>query len=145
MKPPLHVDSTAIQALKQRLAKAESERETWRESKMQEKHLEACSMVDALTLELDRLEVSETLMAEHGIVFNGRHYQHRGHRYHRLSDAVSFARLQHPPQADAPSAAERTQMSAHAITFQDGAYCLGDYRYHRLSDALDYADPTLAH
>jgi len=144
MQPPLQADSAAIQALKLRLAKADSERETWRASGMQEKHLEACSMVDALTLELELLEQAEELMAEYGIVFNGRHYQHRRHRYHRLSDAVSFARLQRPPQAEPPGESERTQMSAHAITFQDGAYCLGDYRYGRLCDALDYADPTLA-
>lgn len=128
-------------AIKQRLAKAESERETWRASGTQEKYLEACSMVDALALELEQLEQSERLMAEYGIVFNGRHYQHRGHRYHRLADAVSFARLQRPPHAEAPNPSERAQMSAHAITFQDGAYCLGDYRYDRLCDALDYASP----
>ena len=141
MKP---ADSAAIQQLKERLAKAESERKTWQASANQEKHLEACSMVDALALELELLEGSEKLMAEYGIVFNGRHYQHRGHRYHRLSDAVSHARLQRPPQAEPPSAAERTQMGAHAITFQDGAYCLGDYRYGRLCDAMDYASPTFA-
>jgi hypothetical protein len=144
MKPPLRADSAAVQSIKERLAKAESERETWRASAMQEKHLEACSRVDALTVELELLEGSEKLMAEYGIVFNGRHYQHRGHRYHRLSDAVSYARLQRPPQAEPPSEAERMQMSAHAITFQDGAYCLGDYRYGRLCDALEYASPTFA-
>ena len=144
MKPPLRADSAAVQSIKERLARAESERETWRASAMQEKHLEACSRVDALTVELELLEGSEKLMAEYGIVFNGRHYQHRGHRYHRLSDAVSYARLQRPPQAEPPSEAERMQMSAHAITFQDGAYCLGDYRYGRLCDALEYASPTFA-
>ncbi|HYL88063.1 MAG TPA: hypothetical protein VEU32_04775 [Burkholderiales bacterium] len=144
MNTPLHADSAAIQAVKERLAKAESERETWLASKMQEKHLEACSRVDALTLELELLERSEKLMAEYGIVFNGRHYQRDRHRYHRLADAVSFARLQRQPQAEPPSAAERTQMGEYGITFQEGAYCLGDYRYDRLCDALDYASPTLA-
>jgi hypothetical protein len=144
MQPTLQADPATIEHVKQRIAKAESERDTWRASAMPEKYLEACSIVDALTAELELLEQSEKLMTEYGIVFNGRHYQHRRHRYHRLSDAVSFARLQRAPQAEPPSAAERMQMSAHAIIFQDGAYCLGEYRYHRLCDALDYGDPTLA-
>jgi uncharacterized protein involved in type VI secretion and phage assembly len=131
-----------IAALKGHLVKAEAERETWRASGMQEKYLEACSMADALTLEIERLEQSLRLMAELGIVFNGRHYQHRRHRYHLLADAVSFARLQRPPVAEAPNSSERAQMSAHAITFQDGVYCLGDYRYDRLADALEYAAPV---
>lgn len=130
----------AIAAIKPRLAKAESERETWRAAGTQEKYLESCSMVDALALELEQLEQSKRLMAEHGIVFNGRHYQYRRHRYHRLADAVSFARLQRPPHAvEAPTPSQLTQMGAHAITFQDGVYCLGDYRYARLADALEYA------
>ena len=64
MQPPLQADSAAIQTVKQRLAKAESERETWRESKMQEKHLEACSMVDALNLQLDLERTVQRLDAE---------------------------------------------------------------------------------
>jgi len=131
MKLPLHADSAAIEEIKKRLAKAESGHETG-------------SSVDALKLELELLERSEALMAQYGIVFNGRHFQHRSHRYHRLADAVSFARLQRPPQAEPPGAEERTQMSAHGVTFQDGAYCLGDYRYDRLCDALEYASPTFA-
>lgn len=43
-----------IAALKERIAKAESERESWRISGMQEKYLEACSLVDALALQLER-------------------------------------------------------------------------------------------
>lgn len=43
-----------IAALKDRIAKAESERESWRISGMQEKYLEACSVVDALALQLER-------------------------------------------------------------------------------------------
>ena len=43
-----------VGTLKDRIAKAESERESWRISGMQEKYLEACSMVDALALQLER-------------------------------------------------------------------------------------------
>ncbi len=44
-----------IAAVQVRLAKARSDRDAWRTSGMQEKYLEAYSMVDALELELDRL------------------------------------------------------------------------------------------
>ena len=46
---------TAIAATEARIAKAESERASWRLSGSQEKYLEACSMVDALELQLDGL------------------------------------------------------------------------------------------
>ena len=46
----------AIAALKQRLAKAESERDAWRASGRQENYLEAYSMVEALEMQLDRME-----------------------------------------------------------------------------------------
>lgn len=44
-----------IAALQLRIAKAESERDSWRGSGMQEKYLEAYSMVEALELQLDFL------------------------------------------------------------------------------------------
>lgn len=44
-----------IAALQGRIAKAQSERDTWRVSGMQEKYLESYSMVEALELTLDRL------------------------------------------------------------------------------------------
>lgn len=44
-----------IAALQVRIAKAESERDSWRVSGMQEKYLEAYSMVEALELQLDLL------------------------------------------------------------------------------------------
>jgi hypothetical protein len=45
-------DITAMQA---RIAKAEADRDTWRQSGMQEKYLEAYSTVEALELQLDLL------------------------------------------------------------------------------------------
>ena len=44
-----------IAALQVRIARAESERDSWRVSGMQEKYLEAYSMVEALELQLDFL------------------------------------------------------------------------------------------
>lgn len=44
-----------IAALRARIAKAQIERDTWRTSGMQEKYLEAYSLVEALELQLERL------------------------------------------------------------------------------------------
>jgi hypothetical protein len=44
-----------IAAMRVRIAKAESERDSWRVSGMQERYLEAYSMVEALELQLERL------------------------------------------------------------------------------------------
>lgn len=48
----VHEDIAALQV---RIARAESERDSWRVSGMQEKYLEAYSMVEALELQLDFL------------------------------------------------------------------------------------------
>lgn len=50
-----------IAALRVRIAKAESERESWRVSGMQEKYLEAYSTVEALELQLDLLRAKARL------------------------------------------------------------------------------------
>ena len=109
---------TQIAGLKWRLARAESDRDTWRVAGMQENYLGACSMVDALTLQLDQLEGTVRFpaapsvaiipptepsaatpaapgheMAELCITFNGRKYDYRGYRYDRFADAVNYARL----------------------------------------------------
>jgi hypothetical protein len=44
-----------ITAMRARIAKAESQRDTWQTSGMQEKYLEAYSLVQALELELERM------------------------------------------------------------------------------------------
>jgi hypothetical protein len=44
-----------IAAMQERIARAAVERDTWRASRMREKYLEACSMVEALELQLDGL------------------------------------------------------------------------------------------
>ena len=105
-----------IAGLKWRLARAESDRDTWRVAGMQENYLGACSMVDALTLQLEELQrtarerpaprvaiipSSEPAaasppheMAERCITFNGRQYGYRGYRYDRFADAANYARLE---------------------------------------------------
>ena len=45
-----------IAELQQRIVKAEADRDTWRASGRQEKYLEAYSMVEALELQLGRLQ-----------------------------------------------------------------------------------------
>jgi hypothetical protein len=52
-----------IAAMQVRIAKAESERDSWRVSGMQEKYLEAYSMVEALELQLDLLQQAASLGA----------------------------------------------------------------------------------
>jgi len=106
-----------IDVLKARLAKAESDRDTWRAAGHQESYLEACSMVDALALQLERLEGAARHPAAPRvpiipatkppgsspsaprdevaklITFNGRQYSYRGYRYDRLAEATDYARL----------------------------------------------------
>ena len=48
----LHEEIAALQA---RIAKAQAERDTWRTTGMQQKYLEAYSLVEALELDLERL------------------------------------------------------------------------------------------
>lgn len=52
-----------IAAMQIRIAKAESERDSWRVSGMQEKYLEAYSMVEALELQLELLRQAARLGA----------------------------------------------------------------------------------
>ena len=50
-----------IAAVQARIARTESERNQWRISGSQEKYLDACSMVDALRLQLDLLQKAARL------------------------------------------------------------------------------------
>lgn len=53
-----------LATLQRRIAKAEADRDTWRASGRQENYLEACSMVDALNLQLDLERTVQRLDAE---------------------------------------------------------------------------------
>ena len=52
-----------IDALRQRIAKAAADRDTWRAAGRQENYLEASSMVDALETQLDGLERTRRRLA----------------------------------------------------------------------------------
>ena len=56
----IHAD---IDALRQRIAKAEADRDTWRAAGRQENYLEAYSMVEALETQLDQLERTRRRLA----------------------------------------------------------------------------------
>lgn len=133
-----------VAGLKWRLARAESDRDTWRVAGMQENYLGACSMVDALTLQLEELEriaheratPSAAIiapaepaaaspdrrgleLAQFSITFHGRQYGYRGYRYDRFADAVSYARLDRSrafadPGADDGVPLERTPAPSEA-------------------------------
>lgn len=150
-----------IVQLREVLARAESERETWRASGNIEKHLEACSAADALELRLDRLQkalhaadkATPAAAVESQITFNGRQYCYGPYRYDRLDDAETYRRVLRSRTGEAaeigaasaadgnaaPDAGEREAMRRLAITFEGGIYHLGPYRYDRLADAVAYA------
>ena len=156
-----------IVELRARLAKAESDRDTWRAARLQENYLAACSMIDALDMQIAQLEGVARATAEAAdpadaparqaaelcITFNGRHYGYRGYRYDRFSDAVDYARLDrscpfgelgvddsaHLESFPLPNAAELVVMRALGITFVDGVFHWREYRYDRLADAVAYA------
>jgi hypothetical protein len=123
-----------IAAIQARITKAQSERDTWRSSGMQEKYLEAYSLVEALELELERLRQEglrtfarnhvpdaprerERLMAEFSIAYDGRQYQYRGYRYDYLADAVNYAILQ--PSTASGSDAPGPMAPAQAVEAPD--------------------------
>ena len=106
--------------LRERLAKAVKDCDTWRAAGLSEKYLEACSLKEALEAELmdargqagtpealpgpvepaasppvmgtsaDRAQ----LMADLSIAYDGLRYYYGSYRYDRLEDAVDYARLQ---------------------------------------------------
>lgn len=123
-----------VDALRQRIVRAEAVREAWRIAGRQENYLESCSMVDALGAQLEALErtaraaaahergaapaaapgepsrTSGELMAKLHIDFNGRSYHYRSYRYDRLADAANYAELDRSrPFSDLESGAAAVQ------------------------------------
>jgi hypothetical protein len=116
-----------IAALRARLAKAEFDREAWRTSGMQEKYLEAYSLVDALELQLDRLRqegLRTSLKNDERVPA-----PHRGEP--ASANAIGSA-------ADTPGERERL-MAEFSIAYNGRHYEYGRYRYERLADAVSYA------
>jgi len=124
-----------ITEVKARLAKAESERDTWRSAGKQESYLAAYSMAEALRDQLDKLEASVRAarasaatrgpvtampadamdprarqMAELCITFDGRVYRYRGYRYERFADVVNYARLDRARAFVEPAPPDATTM-----------------------------------
>ncbi|TAK84763.1 MAG: hypothetical protein EPO20_13035 [Betaproteobacteria bacterium] len=112
--------------LQARIAKAESERDTWRTSGMQENYLAAYSRVDALELQLERLR-------QEGLLARSR------------EPAAVCALLRSEPRASPPvgvadAAGERARLMAELFIAYDGRqYQYGSYRYDHLEDAIGYA------
>jgi hypothetical protein len=119
-----------IVAVQARIAKAQSERDTWRTSGMQEKYLEAYSLVEALELQLERLR-------QQGLRSFLKKYE---------PGPVSTLLPSQPPSAsaagtvepDAPG--ERARLMAEfSIAYNGRHYQYGRYRYDHLADAVNYA------
>jgi hypothetical protein len=115
-----------VAELQVRIAKAESERDTWRTSGMQENYLAAYSRVDALERQLERL-------------------RQEGLRARSRAPAEVCALLRSEPRASAAAAVaeaagERARLMAELFIAYDGRqYQYGSHRYDRLEDAIDYA------
>ena len=100
-----------IAAMQARIAKAQSERDTWQSAGMQDKYLEAYSLVEALELQLERLRqeglrafskhrpfmgallTPKPLPAEFSLAFSGRQYEYGGDRYDSVAGPVNDANL----------------------------------------------------
>lgn len=114
--------------IRSRLAKAERDRDTFHAARMQEQYLAACSMVDALGLQLDALGVlarTPTLTDEM-----------------RPAPGAALPTQSADAGPCAPNAApddRERQMSALHVSFDGRQYRYRNYRYDRLEDALNYA------
>jgi hypothetical protein len=117
-----------LATLRARIAKAESDRDTWRTSGMQDKYLEAYSMVEALELQVDRLrqESLRSFVEKHAPV--------------PVSAPLVSAPLVSTPLVSTPLAGEREQLMAEfAIAYNGRHYQYDRYRYDYLADAVNYA------
>jgi hypothetical protein len=116
-----------IAAIRSRLAKAEQDRDTFLAAGMSERHLAACSMVEALELQLQR-QYDAALDAKR---------ENEG----MLADfrvAERIANNAGRDMADLPEHRQRL-MLAFDITFDGRQYVYGPYRYDQLADAVNYA------
>ena len=152
---------TTITELKARLARAESERDTWRAAGRQEHYLEAYSMVEALAMQLEELERTARFAAAAqapsvasaspgaspdtqarqaaglGITYNGRSYGYRGYHYDRFALAVHYARLDRARASADPGAEDAAPLER--VPRPSGVFHWVKYRYDRLADAIAYA------
>jgi hypothetical protein len=116
-----------IAVLRGRILKAEVERDRFLAAGMQERHLEACSLIDALELQLEHehqaglraRQDDETLLADLRIA-------------ERIAHNAGHA------MADEPENRKRL-MRAYGITFDGRQYLYDRYHYDRLADAVNFA------
>lgn len=89
--------SGSLAELKARLAKAQSDCNNWRAAGHQENYLEASCRVEALEMQLGKLDTRpRTPRKALNITYNGRNYAYRGREYENFRDAVSDARRDLP-------------------------------------------------
>jgi hypothetical protein len=155
----LHAEITEMQ---RRLARAEGDRDVWRAAGVREKHLAACSLVDALDLQLARLleglrqararDKKDAREVNADVTYDGLQYRYGSYRYDRQEDALMYAQIARArgeaPDFSAvsvaaeplPGPAETVLMAALGITLDARrGYRYGSYRYERLADAVAYA------
>lgn len=120
--------SETADEIRSRIAKAERDRDRFLAARMQEQYLAASSMVDALGLQLDRLDALDRNPA---------------------TTEATAPNPGKPPEAPPPDAGQgvppstpdgrELQMSMLGVRFDGRQYRYRSYRYDRLSDALNYA------
>lgn len=117
-----------IDAAQRRISKAEKERDAFHVAGMQERYLEAYSMVDALNLQIDQL-----------------YNQQRNLRMTNASQSVGCD-IPHPPKAPPSSplisyaiATQAPELEDTSISFDGRHYRYDGFRYDRREDAMNYA------
>lgn len=120
--------SETADEIRSRIAKAERDRDRFLAARMQEQYLAASSTVDALGLQLDRLEALDRNPATTG------------------APAPNPGNTPDAPPPDVRQGVPRSnldgqeqQMSMMGVRFDGRQYRYRTYRYDRLSDALNYA------
>ena len=79
--------------LKARLAKAQADCSAWRAAGHEENYLAAGCRVEALEMQLGKLESRpHTPRKALHITYNGQKYEYRGRQFERFTDAVEHAR-----------------------------------------------------
>lgn len=89
--------------LKARLAKAQADCNAWRAAGDEENYLQASCRVEALEMQLGKLEpVERTSRKTLNITYNGKSYEYGGRQYERFTDAVDQARADFAAGAGKP-------------------------------------------
>ena len=122
-----------IPAIRSRIAKTELDRDRFLAAGMPERYLEACSMVEALELQLTR---------QYAAALDARRENDRTLADFRIAERI--ANNAGRDMADRPEHRERL-MLAFDIAFDGRQYVHKRFRYDRLADAVNYARLQLLH